>query len=463
MRVRDRVLFPTWGSDPDGRYNSTFSKIVNYGGWDYEPENHEQRLLTQYSAPRTWLYRQFVYYVLGKERIEDVDSKYFKVDKPVYHRQLGTMSLAYARAEADLRYYQAAYNWKWFFSGAWHMKDSPSSAAMMDWNSFSNYASSFENLITLNVQAEAYWTMRPYMEAKVSMANFLFELKDFTDIVNIFGKSSFWKSVDKLRHTLTRLGQDSLKRNVKTLARVDWAERAAEARLAYNFAIVPTISDVRDICESLTMSVEKAQADAKANADGTTRHFTKNLVTESSLSQDSRSANLYYAQGDMMSAKYTASMQFAYHFKALERAKAFAQFWGLSWDPEKIWNALPLSFVVDYVFGIGKALHVMRKDPQISDLTASSYTQSYKFLSTRGTHIYSAPDWNGTYYNCGYVVDGKYHHHVSRDKATFTNGHRFKYYKRWLGKPYCGPYLPELHGMKRSHMLNMVALAKVML
>lgn len=301
------------------------------------------------------------------------------------------------------------------------------------------------SLVSSNMQAEAYHTMLPRFEGDISMINFIFEMKDFRDISTKIGRL-----VPRLLSDPTLVG--SMSRASK---------RLAEVHLLKNFAIDPLIDDTASIiqqAQNLVMDVQSQFADSGINNES--RHFTRQLNQSQSTELQSTLATYTGIHfGTKYEQTFTATMEGNYGYTMRSDIEAFIQYWGLAPTAEAVWNAIPFSFLVDYIFGIGHSLNVMRHDKNVK-YNISQYCES--ILSTGQSGWFVGHSASPCYKHL--LIDNQaYALTVNHIMPIFVTGTTSSYYERVVKQPYWGPYLPTWKIPNEKQFLNMAAILRCLL
>lgn len=303
--------------------------------------------------------------------------------------------------------------------------------------------------VSSNMQAEAYHSMLPRFEGNLSLLNSLFELKDFRDIggflapkFNLLKERSMYKELMELRKFATK--------------------RLAETHLMAAFAIDPLIKDISDgvgQAQKLVMDVQEEFRQKGLLPDA--RHFSKTLTQSQDFTNTNvLGSNQFWSilKGSKSSTRWTCTMEGTYGYTARSDLDAFLKYWGLTFTAEALWNALPFSFLVDYVFQIGHSLNVMRHDPNVT-YHVGQYCESLLNVSTTGYYIGLGTTQCGLHY----AVDDKLYHNDELPKHTHIAGSTSQKYERVVKSPYWGPYLPGFKMPTDKQSLNCLALLRCLL
>lgn len=324
----------------------------------------------------------------------------------------------------------------------------------------------------------AYWSMRPKFEGEVSLINSVFELKDFKDVMKprqiyraLKGAflsplhSDYAKSFQKLakdRNVRAKLDEYGIRTpgdlNLNELRRLshDISGSAATAVLAYNLAYKPTIADVLGIVAQWQTDAMDAQKAFKASGDdGSLSHFSENHRISDTMVPGTGNYTVFQS-GSFADVKRTATMRSFYEYKMRDLNSTLVKYWGLAGTAEALWNMLPLSFVLDYVFTVGKALKYMERDNNVMNLT-TEYCESVLIKSGDGLAISQDPRV------ASLIIDGNVLPPRSNTAYHLVSGTEVKRYTRKVMPAYKGPALPKFKVPSTSQALNMLALARAIL
>lgn len=310
----------------------------------------------------------------------------------------------------------------------------------------------FDQIISTNIQAEAYHTMLPRFEGDISMANFIFEMKDFRDISRLLSGQVF-KWCNKLGLRFTE--PDYLLTGTKRLAGL---------HLTNSFAIEPFTADLSQIlfqAQKLVMDVQEEFA--RKGLQPNVRHFSKPLDQSQNLVYNNVIGvrnHIEVYQGSMSSSMFTATMEGDYGYTSRSSLDAFLKYWGLQLTAEAVWNAIPFSFLVDYFVSIGHSLNVMRHDTNVR-YHVRQYSES--LLSTRDLGLFIKAGTVDHARRAVMVDDRFYEIGNNRNIYLHTNGIHSTNYKRRVLHPYWGPFLPRWKIPSGKQALNMLALLRCLL
>jgi hypothetical protein len=287
--------------------------------------------------------------------------------------------------------------------------------------------------------------MQPEFEGKVSMLNFIFELKDFRDMAKVMANKPL-KQLASMFNRNTRRSPVSAP-NAANRA----LDAIAEARLVNEFAIKPLIQDIITIHLELKEMIDELQEDFySAGTDENTRHYSEEFEHSASLSRDNF-GGLF--TGYRYTTLFTATLKYTYTYRMRSTLDAIKQYYGLNLTAEALWNAIPFSFLADYFVNIGKTLHIMEHDPNVRTI-AHEYCESLLTANRLGSFILPGDVRTKT----PVLVD---HQHVTSD--TLVTGTESSLYTRRVAWPDYGPVAPRFKLPSYGQNLNMLALAKSLL
>lgn len=197
----------------------------------------------------------------------------------------------------------------------------------------------------------------PGIRPELSLVNSLIELKDFKSLPKLRTK------LQNLAHLWDKSGPG--KKTLKELLGV-----SADTYLQSEFNVKPVFSDLAGIYRavaSVRAQLERLYAQEHRYL---TSHFRQSLstlfpsgeesVTQSGLYQGCKFRRVY----ETKTALLHVTVDYAYNLrgvpKELALVDAFLDALGVTFNPSTIWNAIPWSFVVDWVLGVSRWLDQFR-------------------------------------------------------------------------------------------------------
>lgn len=229
--------------------------------------------------------------------------------------------------------------------------------------------------------------MLPQIKPELSLPNSIYELKDYRGLVRNVRKLVSKLDVDQVLSTWKRIKRipGHLKRGLKgqmTLAQITGG--GAGAYLQAEFNILPTLSDISAVQNALNNVRKEVEKLLSCEAKRLTRHFTCELGDYSDYDQRVTGLSMPYitfastpggvgVDGKMQSqtsdvhryaeyeiAQFHAEIEYSYYLSQFQREHAMLlgllDKLGVNLNPSIIWNAIPWSFVVDWVLGVNRWL-----------------------------------------------------------------------------------------------------------
>lgn len=203
-------------------------------------------------------------------------------------------------------------------------------------------------------------TMWPGIRTRLSAVNSLLELRDLAGIkrtvraIAALGKRIESSIKDKSR----AYRRKSLRRILKT---------GADAYLTHAFGIAPLLSDIENLAKALKNYRQEVQNLLDRERSVQLRHYTSDFGKDEFVDEvvtidrkplpsadgvHTRSRTTLYDD-----RKFNATMEFSYELSEYERRNALVggllDSIGVNLNPAIIWNAIPWTFVIDWVANIG--------------------------------------------------------------------------------------------------------------
>jgi hypothetical protein len=230
-------------------------------------------------------------------------------------------------------------------------------------------------------------TMMPIIKAELSVVNTLIELKDFKTLP---------KTILGVKDTLSRVflkprGKGTLRSMFRT---------KADVYLQYKFNIATLLSDIHGIYRALARAERRINDFISRSGRIRTSHYTKFLIESADPVESDivKQYSQFYGRVSGSSqeqpgnfvmpivvthsrfvktepAQFHVQVQYNYNYTAYQvehaRILALLDAFGVNLNPAIIWNAIPWSFVIDWVVGVGRYLDAQKvgnMDPKINIL-----------------------------------------------------------------------------------------------
>lgn len=213
--------------------------------------------------------------------------------------------------------------------------------------------------VTEELRKEAWAHLQPSLNDGLSVANFLWELKDIRHLRSL---------ARKLKEIVQSFGRKHS--NTKTVA---------EVMLNWEFGIKPFTSDIEKMWDLFNKADKKLNAFISAGREVKAYHFRKDLTVDTT---DVGSTSEFEDIIDETISTYSATLHASYTYRKPPKWEATLRMWGLRPTAEVIWNAIPWSFVVDWVIRVGDLLHQLDQDPNLT-VHIKEYCDTMKASTTR--------------------------------------------------------------------------------
>lgn len=211
--------------------------------------------------------------------------------------------------------------------------------------------------------SKAYKVLLPGIKSDLSLVNSIIELKDFKSLPSAITK--IVKGFSRIRVLTAKSGW-----NTKTLKHLanQYLHGGSDVYLQSQFNILPLLSDIAALRAALSRSERQMSDLITRQGKVQSRHFSYNWFEESY--DEDQSATFSTNYGNRLctvyrkvvpeNARFHVQMQYNFNFTAFQiehaRLLSYLDVLGVNFNPTIIWNAIPWSFVIDWVFGIGRFL-----------------------------------------------------------------------------------------------------------
>lgn len=308
-------------------------------------------------------------------------------------------------------------------------------------------------------QRRAWWSMQPRFETEIQLLNFIYELKDFKHLAKTLMQFKFAEIGSQLRDLRNRLAKmrnkdqlNPLRRSGETLR--DITRTAAEARLVYSFAIVPLIKDITSLFQTLATTISQLQDQFNSRGQYSQLSHYSEPGDTTNVGQYGRNNDAMFYYGSTEGSLFTATLQYSYLYKLRSGWDLLQRGLGLEVNAEVVWNAIPFSFLVDYFYKIGKAIHAMKTDPNVN-VRVFQYCESILQTKMSGISLDTSSS----------LVLKHFAPTVMMKVGTklAISGYSATLYRRRICLPNKGAALPRAYGPTRGQMWNMAALVRCFL
>lgn len=211
--------------------------------------------------------------------------------------------------------------------------------------------------------------MLPGIKSELSLLNSIYELKDFktlpTQLSRVFTtlKSlASWIASPQAGKTLKQLAK------MRTAYLREGSKTVADAYLLNEFALSPLLNEItilQKILKSLAKQLKKLlENEGKVRRSYYVRELDDLIITnEESIWRNTSNSSCY--DGDRFTRivslpaglpTFRCYMEYKYHLSAYQRAysgiMSLLDVFGINLNPQIIWNAIPWSFAIDWVFRV---------------------------------------------------------------------------------------------------------------
>lgn len=278
------------------------------------------------------------------------------------------------------------------------------------------------------LEQRALYSMLPLIKAELSLPNFLLEMKDFKGTIKgiqrLLTSPAFLKVVKDLA-----IG--------KNLSFKALSKKAAGHYLNYMFNWRPLVSDIGKIHNAMTRSLRRLNDFVTNQGKVQRRHFSFRWQEYPDVS--GTQSWLHYPSwqlpwvistcGAQRNVQYSPSVfhaQIEYNYNytqyQVEHARLLGTLdaLGVNLNPAIIWNAIPWSFVVDWVLGVSQYLDTLKVENMRPLINIRKYLwsiQRKRFISCfRGIRNYYAE--NGFWVPMATVAQTSYRRQVSMPSSS---------------------------------------------
>jgi hypothetical protein len=245
--------------------------------------------------------------------------------------------------------------------------------------------------------------MMPGIKSELSVVNSLIELKDFLTLRS---------TLTSVKNTIGSLFKQGFGR--KTLAEI--FRTKADVYLQYKFNIAPLLSDIHGIYRAIANTEKRINALVTRSGRVRVSHYSRSLnesIDQVTTLADSGYTIPYhpYPEGQAGGtgyfqnsvgltrsvvtepASFHVQVQYNFNYTAYQvehaRILALLDAFGVNFNPAIIWNAIPWSFVVDWLVGIGPwldSLKVSNMEPKINILRCLWSVKRKRRILVSGTN-----------------------------------------------------------------------------
>lgn len=247
---------------------------------------------------------------------------------------------------------------------------------------------------------KALVTMWPEVETEVSALNFIYELKDLRTLP---------KTLSSLRNLVSLLGRKG--------RAADLVKDVSDVYLQNEFGIQPLVRDVQSYAAAVRSVQDKFVKYFSEQNTVLRRHYRTRYrpdpapwpaFTEFSTPYGSPTTHKGAHTSGVPEVTYTATMVYSYSLPDLgpdaeQALRAFsADLLGIQWNPRVLWDAIPYTFLLDYVVKVGDWLDQFKIRNLEPEVVIWDFIHSIRYVAERRHWVYP---WqlskNGGWCYCG--------------------------------------------------------------
>jgi hypothetical protein len=242
------------------------------------------------------------------------------------------------------------------------------------------------NLVNDGFVGRSYAAMKPTLQSKTSILNFLYELSDIRRI--------FTSTYGAIKSLLNRRVLDA----------------AAETHLNYSFGVKPFIGDILTLANAVDQFNEDLKKFQKGLGEITTSHYKEEYDDPGYTEETVYSTVKYTKKVPPCKIQVVATMKFKYTIdREFNDIVTFARYLGLRSIGSTLkitWDAIPFSFVIDWFWKVGNYLASFDDGAIPVKLTVLDYCVSTKYR--RESYLYvEGTGYGGTYMTPAVCSNGR--------------------------------------------------------
>jgi len=243
----------------------------------------------------------------------------------------------------------------------------------------------------------AHSALIPHVKSQLSSINSVYELKDFLSL-----KHSALKLASAARLLVGLKAHKSAMLSKKTPRAL--LETVADSYLQYKFNLAPLYSDIQGFVKALRAYKRQANKLVSQSERKVRRHFDvlmsyPDMVVEQHAQSPARNVYGYGNQAivtrrrvELEPAKFHVEWEYSFYYSSFQKQHAailaFLDGLGVNFNPAIIWNAIPWSFTIDWVLGVGKFLDQFK----VSNLEPVVYIHHALWSIKRVRHVSTGLD-----------------------------------------------------------------------
>ena len=229
---------------------------------------------------------------------------------------------------------------------------------------------------------ECYNDLLPQFEGDITLANFIYELKDFKSLLKHFrsGRDAISSMADDIKGVVGIGKLKPRRKRNETMSRFLYRRRkwekehgfnmlnvASDMDLQYHYALKPLIRDTAMMSLLWDKMDKKIAAINKQGSVRNVHHAQRDIHFTHSASS---------TRVDASRGVYRLTSELTYRLKQMSRMSALMSYYGLAGTPSTLWNMIPFTFVLEHFTNLGEA--VAGLDRSMVDYNMTRLLESYK-------------------------------------------------------------------------------------
>lgn len=288
--------------------------------------------------------------------------------------------------------------------------------------------------VTGEMRRRAWDAVYPEINDGLQLAVSIFEFRDFPRMM---------KTAKRLAKVFTSL------RNAR---RTNLKELMNDTFLSYNFGVMPMLSDLDGLANDLLKLRKHVNEFIQKGLQPASYHY-KETVSYHSTEEERYNGVLQHE----VKCMYYATVKLSYVYDLPPKWELIMRVGGLRLTPSTVWNAIPWSFVVDWLVDVTDFLEQFDRDPRVTvkvhdycDTIKNVSQHSYRRTkSSAGWSNYKWPPW-GSDVTGPVQLDGIFHGGGENTPLwTWKRVH----YNRTPGQPDMGYALPVLDSLSNRQLV----------
>lgn len=263
-----------------------------------------------------------------------------------------------------------------------------------DYNEWDDYS---PNGVPAGFIGRSFQAMQPRFAAKQSLPNFLLELGEIKSLAKTASNAA--RGLQDLKKDFNHLKRKLQKKEKAPKGRrskLDRSQQLSDLHLAYAFGVAPLLGDIQAFQNALNAFMDAYDDFVSKLESIQTAHYQEQVdYPAEEVVMGTGTWNVHTSQKSSYSVKYCATMKYRYRLaeKLPPRSKLFLPYYGFRTKNaiSVAWQAMPFSFVADWVLRIGDVLESQSGSAIPVDVEVMDYCVSERFERTFSYYIKDRP------------------------------------------------------------------------